>query len=438
MMKTTKNVFQLFIALFLGMVLSVSCDPIDPDNPLDPDDPNKPGNSTVMTFIGTAGADPNGDAGQYTQTPCFITWEKGKQPTIELIEGIILGYGDHPNKSGQAGKYMLVYSNKESVRFDYHKKGTWTGGTVPFLIDLETLEWTYLPHIKGSKSEKLFVNMKDFYVSPDGKKVFYEFSRCFANSEGGPEDNNAQDGIVVYDVDSKETAEVNLQGLLDAVEFKPTYKDPYGMDKPYGWYLSINCITPDSKTLIGTIRYHLAYAGFGGWQGGSTKLFRYDIPTDKFDLIVGDSEGTPSFISILNDNETLYFCNFGYGFSHNFKYNLKTRKVTSLSKEYGGMTSLAIKNHMRIGNDGNLQGGTSNNNFYYKDNGNKVEVVEFKNLPYWHQNSLQLNKSRTKVYALITTKKENYYVELQSIDAEAPVDTLFTLPSNVGNLMQIW
>jgi hypothetical protein len=427
-MKQLNKFLQLFIALMMSMVLFVACDELFPDDPNDPDNPDKPGKSTVMTFIGTIDND----------YPCFISWKKGDEPVIEKINGITFGYNNHPTLSGQLGSHFLVVSKKESVCRDYHKAGSFTGGPVPYVIDLETLEWTYLPHIKGSKSEKLFVNMKDFYVSPDGKKVFYEFSRCFANSEGGPEDNNAQDGLIMYDVASKKSAEINLQGLLNAVGYQPTYKDPYGVDKPHGWYLSINCITPDSKTIIGSIRYHLAFSGFGGWQGGSTKLFRYDIPTDKFDLIVGDSEGTPSFISILNDNETLYFCNFGYGFSYNFKYNLKTRKVTSLSKEYGGMTSLAIKNHMRIGNDGNLQGGTSNNNFYYKDNGNKVEVVEFKNLPYWHQNSLQLNKSRTKVYALITTKEKNYYVELQSIDAEAPVDTLFTLPSNVGNLMQIW
>jgi len=424
-MRLTKKVLQPLIALFLVMVLSVSCDWLFGSGKS-----GKSGKSNEMTFIGTIGEKEDGGVGQYTQTPCYIHWEKGKQPIIEPIEGITLGYGDHPTRSGQAGNHMLISSGKESVRREYHKDG-WTGGPVPYLIDLKTREWIYMPHIKGSK-ENGFLSMSSFFVAPNGKEVYYTYVRYVYD------DYAADDGLIVYNMNSGETGKVELQGLLDVVGFIPTYTDGYGMKRSHGWSLAINCITPDSQTLIGTIRYNLAYGGFGGRQGGATKIFRYDIPTGKFDEIVGDSEGTPSFITILNDNETLYFCNYGYGFSHHFKYNLKTRKVTRLPSDFGSLSGLSMNNHIRLDNQGLLQAGGTNNNFYHKEVNGKLEVIKFKNLPYEHQNSLQFNKSRTKVYALKTGRDKNYYVELKSLDAEAPVDTLFALPPNVGNLMQIW
>jgi len=102
------------------------------------------------------------------------------------------------------------------------------------------------------------------------------------------------------------------------------------------------------------------------------------------------------------------------------------------------MSGLSMNNHIRLDDKGLLQAGGTNNNYYHQEVNGKLEVIKFKNLPYEHQNSLQFNKSRTKVYALKTGRDKNYYVELKSLDAEAPVDTLFALPPNVGNLMQIW
>ena len=413
-MKQLKKILQLFMALVMGMVLFISCDEIFPD---DPDNPDKPGKLTKMTFIGTTG-----------NNPCFITWEKGEQPTIEPIEGIKLESSDHPNKSGQAGKYMLVCSSRFDVRGEYYKKGSWRGGeSVPYLIDLETLEWEYLPHVKGNNDLGFVPNIRAFFVSPDGKKACYSYQRVNAFADGQTYENRGEDGMAIYDFDSGKTEVIELGGLLNAVGFKGA--------ENFGWFIYINCFTPDSKTIIGTINYNATYGGFAGWQGGSHKLFRYDIAKNEFDLIIGESEGSPSFRTILNDNETLYFWNVGYGFSFHFKYNLKSRKVTSLPEGFEGMPSLSMNNHIRLGNKGNLEAYFGGN--YKKEVNGKVEGVKFKNLP---ENSLQFNKSRTKAYGLITTKERNYYVELQSVeaDADAPVDTLFTLPPNVSNLMQIW
>ncbi len=434
MKKSVKKILQPLMAFFLVMAVSVSCEFFfgTGGGKDDDDDPK------VMTFIGTIGANRDGGVGQGVQTPCFISWEKGKSPIVEPIEGIILGYGDHPKRSGQAGNYMLITSGRESVRREYYTTGWTSGVAVPYLIDLKTREWTYLPHITGNKEKRASVHMSTYFVSPDGKKVYYAFQRGTTTSSGEGLGNNANDGIIVCDIESGESKEIGIQGLLNAVGYKSKYIDRFGDERSHGWFLTLHCITPDSKTLIGTIRYHVTYEGFSGWQGGVSKIFRYDISTDKFDLIVGDSEGTPSFTTILNDNETLYFCNYGYGFSHYFKYNLKTRKVTKMPDDFKGMSGLSMSNHIRLDNQGLLQAGGTNNNYYHSEVNGKLEVVKFKNLPYPHQNSLQFNKSRSKVYALKTSKEKNYYVELQGVDAEAPLDTLFTLPPNVGNLMQIW
>ena len=79
-MKLTKKVLQPFMALFLVMVLSVSCDLLFGSG-----NSGKSGKSNEMTFIGTIGEREDGGVGQGTQTPCFIHWTKGKQPNIEPI-----------------------------------------------------------------------------------------------------------------------------------------------------------------------------------------------------------------------------------------------------------------------------------------------------------------------------------------------------------------
>ena len=438
---STRRVLWI-IAMIMSMHIFSGCNRDIWDNNDDNTDPDVPGDVQSLTFLASQHNPEPGLNSPFDCSLCKIIWEEGNAPVVTKIEGVYIDE-DNTMYSSQGGGRIFVYSSSGKMKEEHPEYAK--HGDIPIVIDVESMTWS-IPEIDvaGVESYYYYRSWSDSETShpgimnSDGTTIYFAIEELDEDDEW-----NGDAHLIKYDVASQQSDFVT--GALDLPGVVPGHLHD---DDEYGNRIEIFSISPDGKYLVGHVTNWEKY-GYTGWSnvgGGSPVLFLYNTISGEFTKITayqGENDAPwPTFNTISYDSKTIYFSED----DTQYKYDISTGNITMVDESFAKLSN-PYPNYAKISNDGRLAGVWDDYAVLYKIVGDKVERVGWDNLASYlwldRTNSLQFNKARTKVCVLSDDDvdfqlRKRYYIELQSIESDAEVDTLFTLPNYITDLIQIW